>query len=266
MPEALYVIDGGMARPSRWTAGPWSPEAQHGGPIGALLARAIERVGGPEELTVVRITIELQRPVPLQPLEVSAVISRPGRKVDVVEAELHHNTTLLARARALRIRSADIEIPEEAFGLSSALPTDPLATPPYQADPWAWPTFHIDAMEMRYVVGSWEEPGPALVWERLRMPVVDGEQPSALQRAVAAADSGNGISWVVPFEDYSFINPDLTVALSRTPVGEWIGVDASTRLNAQGWGHSESLMFDPLGPCGRAVQSLIVTPSSAAPS
>ena len=39
-----------------------------------------------------------------------------------------------------------------------------------------------------------------------------------MQRTAAAADFGNGVSRILDFETHVFINPDLTVSLSRVPV------------------------------------------------
>jgi hypothetical protein len=96
------------------------------------------------------------------------------------------------------------------------------------------------------------------MWTRLRVPVVEGEVPSPLQRTVAGADFGNGVSWVLEFDRYVFINPDLTVSLSRVPEGEWIGFDVTSRIASQGYGQATSEIFDQLGACGRGAQSLFV--------
>jgi hypothetical protein len=87
---------------------------------------------------------------------------------------------------------------------------------------------------------------------------VAGEEVSRLQQLAAIADFGNGVSRVVDFATHTFINPDLTIALSRPPVGEWIGLDAVTRLAPLGFGQAESLIFDADGPVGRSVQTLLV--------
>ena len=58
--------------------------------------------------------------------------------------------------------------------------------------------------------------------------VVAGEQPSGVQRAAAAADFGNGVSGGLPYDRFTFINPDLTIHLLRPPVGEWIGMRAAS--------------------------------------
>ena len=112
---------------------------------------------------------------------------------------------------------------------------------------------------MRFVKGSWEETGPVIMWTRLTAAVVEGMEPSPLQRVTAAADFGNGVCRVLEFDHHMFINPDLTVALARVPEGEWVGFDVVSRLSSEGFGQAESAVFDSSGPVGRSVQSLLVT-------
>lgn len=250
---ALYRFDGQHYVPGELTAGPWSPDAQHGGPVAALLARAVESFPSETPVQVVRLTVELVRPVPLAPLVVRSSLLRPGRKVQLVEASIHAGETEVAKARALRIRTAAVRVPEQ--------PADP-PSPPLPSGPplegFAERTAFIAAMDLRFVKGSWDMPGPVTMWTRLLVPVVAGEEPSPLQRTAAAADFGNGVSHVLDFETHTFINPDLTVALARVPAGEWIGFDVVSRLSPDGYGLAESLVFDGSGPVGRAVQSLIL--------
>ena len=112
---------------------------------------------------------------------------------------------------------------------------------------------------MRFVRGSFAEPGPATAWIRLRVPLVAGEATSALSRVAAAADFGNGVSWVLTREDgYRFINPDLTIYLHRHPAGEWVALEATTSPDPHGVGLAESRLYDERGPIGRSVQSLLI--------
>jgi len=91
------------------------------------------------------------------------------------------------------------------------------------------------------------------------------EPTTPLTRLVATADFGNGVSAALPFEDYLFINADLTIHLWRHPQGEWIGLDAQTLLASGGIGTAESVLHDVSGPVGRAFQTLVVQPRGQDP-
>jgi hypothetical protein len=110
----------------------------------------------------------------------------------------------------------------------------------------------------RVVRGTWGVPGGCTDWIRLRVPVVDGETPSPLQRVAAVADLGNGISAALPFGAWRFINPDLTIYLERMPRGEWVCLDAVTWPENEGVGVAESELFDEHGRLGRSLQSLLL--------
>ena len=120
------------------------------------------------------------------------------------------------------------------------------------------PFFGTDAMEIRFVAGAFNHPGPAAAWFRLKVPLVDGEDPSGLQRLAAAGDFGNGIAASLPWEEWIFINPDLTLYVDRVPDGQWIGLDSRTIIAEGGVGLAESVLYDERGRVGRAVQSLLV--------
>jgi hypothetical protein len=254
---ALYTVADDRFVPSELTVGPWSDQAQHGGPVAALLARAVEGAPSPVPVQTVRLTIELMRPVPLVPLTTVATVLRPGKKVQLIDASLLAEGHEVARARALRIRTAPIPVPEQiANPPSPPLPEGSGETEDPEAG--ARRTKFAAAVDLRFVKGSWDSVGPATMWSRLLAPIVEGEEPSPLQRVTAVADFGNGVSRVLDFNTHLFINPDLTVSLSRLPQGQWVGFDTVSRISGDGYGQAESLVFDALGPIGRAVQSLFV--------
>ncbi len=262
MTDSVFRLDGDLVVPTDLARGPWSPDAQHGGAPAALLARAVERFDGGEAMIVVRVTVELLRPVPIAPLRLATRLARPGKKVQLVESSLLVADTgaEVARATGLRLRRGDVPLPEGTTP-SGAPPAPAVGTssrPPW-ADKVAYEAFHSAAIEMRFVRGSFAEPGPAIAWVRLRVPLVAGETTSALSRVAAAADFGNGISWVLSREDgYRFINPDLTIYLHRHPIGEWVALDSLTMLDPHGVGLAESRLSDETGPIGRSVQSLLI--------
>jgi len=259
--EAVFTIDGERVCAGELARGPWDPDAQHGGAPAALIARAFERAPGGERLALARITYELLRPVPLGELTLSTELTRPGRRVQLLEATLRDGSGIeVARARGLRVRPAPVERIEDA---------EPPPPPPEQGAPPEYPfadegvrMFASDAMELRFVEGTFAAPGAATAWFRLRVPLVAGEQPSPLQRLAAAADFPNGIASVLPWGQYRFINPELTVYVEREPVGEWICLRAQMRVRAGGIGFAEAELFDRGGRVGRCCQALLVEPTS----
>lgn len=257
--EAFYVPDGDGFEATDLTRGPWQDDAQHAGPPAALIGRALERVDGREgPAQIARVTYEILRPIPLGRVAVETRVARPGRSVELLEAELRGADGQTAvRATAWRIRTAEVALPP--------LPPTGELPPPGPGEGRLAPFFdtghdvgYHSAMEMRFVTGSFLDPGPATVWMRPRQPIVAGEEPTPLQRVLVAADSGNGVSAVLDHARYVFINTDLSVHLHRLPAGEWVCLQAVTLPEPHGVGMSDAALWDERGRLGRALQSLFV--------
>jgi hypothetical protein len=254
--DALFRIEGEEVVPTELARGPWDPNALHGGPTAALLARALERHDPGTASLVARLTVELLRPVPIAPLRVVARTARPGRNVQTLEGVVLAGDTEVARAGALRIRITDLALPG----------TNPVVEmpPPRTGAPPVFPDLGLvgywTANDLQFVDGSWAEPGPGSAWIRLRTAVVEGEQPSPLQRVAAAADFGSGIGNPVRATDVGAINPDLSIHVHRDLRGDWVGLQSRAWAHPTGVGMAETLLFDLEGPVGRAVQSLLVQP------
>jgi hypothetical protein len=253
----------GRYEPTEHARGPWDPGALHGGAPAALIATAFERLEPGSELPIARLGFEFLRPIPFAPLTLSTRVVRAGKRVQELAAELHAGDQLICRASALRVQAVPIDLPPPPPG---TLPEQDAMLPPEQGNPIPFAlnpeggaSLATTGMEMRWFSDPWAL-GPGLVWMRLRLPLLPGESPSALARLAATADFGNGVSAALPFDKYLFINADLTIHLARLPRGEWIGLDARTRLHGGGTGLSESVLHDVSGPIGRAFQTLVVQP------
>jgi hypothetical protein len=261
-PPALYVPDGDILIPTIATRGPWSPDAQHGGPVAALLCRAAEAADAAGPMAVVRLTVELLRPVPLTPLVVRTRLRRPGRRVQLVEAVLLDGQVEVAVATALRLRDEAVPI-EGAVPLPGAPPDGvPCPAPPTEDTPAytddRHPWLDTIGMDVRFVVGSLDVPGPSAAWFRMRMPLVAGEEPTPAQRAAVAADSGSGVGAALPFGRYSFLNPEITMHLARQPTGTWVGVQSGTMLGNRGAGVTTTRLWDLDGVVGQASAALLI--------
>jgi len=255
--DAFYLpLGDGRFTSTEHTGGPWDPRLQHAGPPSALLTRAIEQHDGAWPGHIVRISVDILGPVPVAEVAVTTQVLRSGRSVELVQAELHSGDRVAARATAWRVVDADLDLPDhpEVEHDVPEFPAEPSELPQ------GWGGGYLAAMEWRESRGSWGPPGAATVWGRMRYPLVAGEQPTGLQRVMTIADSGNGVSYVVPFETWLFINPDLTVHLAAEPQGEWICLDATTTLSDRGFGLAASRLFDRRGLVARGAQSLYVAP------
>jgi hypothetical protein len=256
MSEAVFERTDRGFHATELARGPWDPDAQHGGAPAALLARAFELCAPSPDLVLARLSYEFLRPVPLGDLAVAAELVRPGRRVQLLEGSIRTpDGTEVVRARALRIRRTEVDAAPDASGLTPG----PESGRPNDFRRTELAMFATDAIEIRFVAGGFYEPGPASAWFRLRHPLVDGEEPSPLQRLAAAGDFGNGISAVLSWNEHLFINPDLTLYVEREPIGEWIGLRSGTRIAKGGVGIAESMLYDQRGRVGHATQALLVT-------
>jgi hypothetical protein len=298
--ESIFVGDGDLFAPTEHARGPWDPRALHGGAPAALIAATFERMQPGAELPFARLSFEFLRPVPMAPLKLSTRVSRPGKRVQALEAELSAEDVTVCRASALRLVPTPEELPELALAQVEAARPRAIAPPSdgelvhFALDDMERKSFAATAMEMRFLrgkplVGGLPEhdvahqseirgqevtdadiseqsaaghvpSGAATVWMRLRHPLLPDEPLTSLARVAATSDFGNGVATVLPFEEYLFINADLTISLDRRPVGEWVALDARTLLHPNGIGWSESVLHDELGPVGRATQALVVQP------
>src|SRR5690606_9211746 len=95
--------------PTEHTRGPWDPRHQHGGAVAALVARSVERATG-DEFALTRLTLDLMRPVPLEPLALDVSVPRPGRRVLglAVSVSAGDLEVEVVRAQAVVIRRVDL--------------------------------------------------------------------------------------------------------------------------------------------------------------
>lgn len=256
MPDSFFVPAGDGFVATALTRGPWDVAAQHGSPPAALLGRAVERHVPRDDLRVARITYDILRSVPIGTVTVATTTRWEGRSVWRVDATLTADAGEVMEATALLVRVGDLPIAPELGGAPP--PPGPEEAFPVPFFPVGWDEGYHTGMEARFVQGSFLDRGPGVVWMRMRHPLVDGEEPSALVRALMVADTGNGASSALDFRRYLFVNPDLTVHLHRYPEGEWVCLDAHTAAEPTGVGLAVARLADERGVIGAALQSLFI--------
>jgi Thioesterase-like superfamily len=264
-PRSVFTIEQERFVPSAYACGPWDPRALHGGAAAALIVEELQRLHPTPALRTGRLSFQFLRPVPAKPLTLTTEIVRPGRRVQELEAELRDDQTLVCRAKELRVQAIATDLPQRETAAEEA-PMKLEAMPGPQAgdavrfaldDPDA--LSFATAMDMRWITRPWKL-GPGQVWMRLQVPLLDDRPASPLAMLAAVCDFGNGVSSELRFDQYLFINADLSIHLQREPKGEWAGIDAHTLLQPDGAGLAQSVAHDVEGPVGRAFQTLVVQP------
>jgi hypothetical protein len=243
------------------TRGPWDPGHQHAGPPIALAARALVAAAqalGMEH--VARLTASLWRPIPIAVLQLETATDYAGRNVAHLSARLVSDGRELAHFTAVAQREVEVQVPQQLAGHPPPqASTSPEASPGIEFPHRTGTSGYHDLVELRTAEGTLCR-GPCAMWFRLRYPLVEGETPSPLERVAVAADSGNGISAVLDFSRFTFVNSDLTINLLRPAQGDWVCIDAHTFIGPTGGGLAEARIFDANGMIGRSTQSLLVRP------
>ncbi len=253
---ALFERHGDQFVPTLFTTGPWRPDAMNGGAPSALIGAVITEMVEEGE-RVAGVQIDLERPVPLEQLRVVVERRPQSRRISRLNVEVHAASGRVVAAKVLLLRGEPVGI----------VPSDEVAPPgPDELAPMSWvgqgqgdsPTFHVDAIEQRFVEGGFQVLGPAVAWLRLRGTTVAGEAPTALAQLLAVADFGSALSWaVLPGSGVGLINVDVNVSLFRSPVGPWFCLNSTGYAGEEGIGLAVTRLRDLRGPLGMISQSQI---------
>jgi len=272
MPDFVYQQDGGVYVPTEWAGSPWSERHQHGGPVNALFAKAAEEAAASTGLRVVRLTVDLFRPVPRLPLLLQWRFVRSGRRLANVEAQLvrPEDRDVISRATAVLLRP-NAAVPR-SWEHAPPPPTDLEAAEPIEFMPRTFresvpPGFHR-SFDVR-LGGDAEGP---VAWISTALDLVPGTPMTPLQRCAAVADLTFGLSgrsllrkriadvdaWRVPM-----INTDTTIYWEREPVGTWFAFRHALLTDHEGIGLAEVDLGDTSGRLGRSLQAMLANDTPA---
>lgn len=255
-PSAYFVVaHDGTFHPTDFARGPWDVDSCHAGPPTGLMARASEMLVPDKPL--VRLLVEITRPIPMSGFRVGASIARAGRTVTATSIELHDEDRSYAVGRGLHLAEVDLgAVPSHHVEFAG----------PEDAMPGAFPirVTHSqkgfpDSLTVRYAQGlSPGAGGETFMWAKSDLSLVEGEHPSPFQRLCPLADSGNGISFHEGTDRMAFVNADLVLSVHRPPDGDWLGSHAVSFWEPNGIGRSDAQLYDESGPVGSASQNLVL--------
>lgn len=85
--DAVFEVREGVAHATPHAAGPWDASMQHGGAPASLISWVVEHIPTAAPMQVVRLTIDLLRPVPVGPLKIKTEVVREGRKISALRRQ-----------------------------------------------------------------------------------------------------------------------------------------------------------------------------------
>lgn len=264
---ALFVRDGHIWSPQEACIGPWSPEALHGGPVAALCVAAAEELAPGNDWITTRLTLDLVRPVPTRPLQVTSNVLKAGKRVTLVDIQIDDGGTTVALARVQRTRRLAVELPELTNTGTELIPPpdlpgdfDPLDT---SLAPRRPAPFLRLATELRTPrgVGVYESRS-TVAWLRVFADLCPGVPLSPAAATAAAADYGNalGAPAIPGRSGVLFPNADLTVHLAREPASGWVRMQPATTWLEHGIGHTRCDLSDERGMLGTSAVTLPLMP------
>ncbi len=261
MTEVLFQRDGDLYLPTPASGSPWGSEQLHGGPVVGLMAHAVEQASDNNDLHLSRLTVDLLRAVPKSPLTVTARVVRGGKRLQILEASLLADDLEVARASALFLENRPVAVPERGRfpSTSPQPPSTPVEATIAEAGGWekGYCPVGLHSTAKAVVLEGVDGSGQGIAWLKLPLPLVEGVETSPTVAAATLCDFGNGVGQLNLARDLGCINTDVTLYLHRRPVGEWLGLDARSRMQDTGVGLVETTLFDRDGPVGKILQAII---------
>jgi hypothetical protein len=207
-------------------------------------------------MLIARIAVEFLGAIPLQEMSVRTRITRPGRRIELVEGAIESKGREVVSARIWRIATQKDSVPNVATKRKAIPPLPP--EQPQRHFPGLADWGYGEAIEWRFTRGGYDTPGPAEVWTKVRLPLIADEPAQPIDRLLVVADSANGLSAELPLHEWLFVPPSVSIALLRYPEGEWTFMGAQTTLGRDGIGITTADLADQHGFLGVLSQALLV--------
>ncbi|MEJ9079861.1 thioesterase family protein [Gordonia malaquae] len=250
-------------QPTEATISVWSADLQHGGPPAGLMMRAMVRAVADDGQHFTRVTTEILGAMGLGVNRVRAWVSRPGRRISQVTAELECQMPdgefrLAGRTVAWRILTAD-------SADAQSIPREPLPAGPDdlrqivgfpaegdEAVAWGRVGFIGTTVIARQEGRTGSTPS---IWIRPDRELVEGETPSHLESIFTVLDVANGVGTRLDPTKWSWMNMDTTVHLVGQPTSPWLGLDSELAVGRDGYGATFADLYDVAGFLGRSAQT-----------
>jgi len=239
--------------PTRYAQSHWGPDHLNGPALVGLAARALETEFGSPEFMPTRLTVDLFKAARGVPTTTTSTLVRDGRRVRTSECEITQDGVTVVRATMVAYRRSEAPRGEEWAS----------------ADDFSWPP-ELGGVGMSFMgsdgvgwtKGIAEHQHTACKRFVNRMvDVVEGHDNTPFVRGAMVAE-GASLVTNLGSAGVGYINGDLTVALARLPVDEWMGVQADSHWAADGISVGSATMFDRIGAFGSALVTAVANPAA----
>lgn len=221
----------------------WSPNQLSGVPVCGLLGLALEQ-HCPQGFLPARMTVDLYQPVFAAPTRVRTEVGRQGSRIVVADAWIVQDGQDRVRATAVFLRRSE-QPPGTVWSPTLDLPVPPEGC---LSPDGARPLFKCGAADWTGDFAVAQNAERKASWHSMP-PLVAGTQMTPFQRAAITADTANQVChWGSAGAGY--INADVTLTLSRLPVGYEIGMRADNTFADAGISVGTAVMYDRSGPLG----------------
>ncbi|MFI0468397.1 thioesterase family protein [Saccharopolyspora sp. 5N102] len=261
--EPFFTIDGDGLVPGPHAGSPWAPDMMHGRLFGGLLARALEQEHAEPDFHFTRLTVDLFRNTKLVPVRVETQRVRDGRRIRIADATVYAGDTPVARASAVLLRRGEQPTETVAQTPSWDVPSPAeIGTPRTQPSGWP-PPFDIWMLDADgEPTDSWSADSRRRAWLRDNNELVAGESPSPFVRVALAGDFASPLANFGTHGKLEFINADYTLTLSRLPLSDAIGIEATGHLSEDGIAAANCTFHDTSGPIGYCTVTAVANPAS----
>lgn len=252
--EAAYFTrnDDGGFMPTRFALSHWGEDHLNGPAVVGLSAHVLETSCGSPDFMPTRLTVDLFRAARSAATTVDVRVVRDGRRVRGAECDVIQDGRAVARATLIQYRRS-----APPPGVLWAAPTRHPSPP--AADDQMMPFIGSDAGWSRSPAAHQNDSRKSFYNDCIN--VVAGESLSPFVRAATVAESTSLVT-NLGTEGVGYINGDLTVALSRLPVDDWICVQADSHRASDGIAVGTATLYDHMGAFGFGMTTAVANPAA----
>jgi hypothetical protein len=250
---AHFTLTAGGFMPTPFAQSHWGDDHLNGPAVVGLAARALENHCGSPDFMPTRLTADLFRAARGVLTTVDVRVVRDGRRVRSAECDVIQDGRAVARATLVQYRRSAAP-PGNQWAAPASFPTPPtpdgVVLPYVGSDEAGWtrsPAAHQNDSRKRFYNDG--------------INVVAGETNSPFVRAVIIAEATSLVT-NLGTGGIGYINGDLTVALSRLPLDEWIGIQGDSHWAADGISVGTATLFDHQGAFGSGMVTAVANPKA----